>query len=330
MKGEIILETVYESPPVYAATPKPRLSRIKRMINFLTKYKFYHLLVLPGVLYYVIFHYLPIYGIIVAFKDYNGMGGIEGVINSPWVGFQHFRDFFNSHYFWRLLSNTLLISIYRLLIEFPAPIVLALLMNEITNNKVKRVVQTISYMPHFLSWVVIAGLVTMLLASDGILNHVLGVFGIGKINFLSDINYFRSILVVSSIWHSIGWGTIVYLAAMVSVPLDLYEAAVIEGASRFQRAMYITLPSIMFVIIILFILRVGKIIDENFEQILNLYNPAVYEVGDVFETFVYRRGIVDGDFSYSAAVGLFKAVVSFVLVLATNKIVKFFGKEGIW
>jgi putative aldouronate transport system permease protein len=302
----------------------------KTIIRFILKYKFYHLLVLPGVLYYLIFHYLPIYGLVIAFKDYNGMGGVAGIFSSKWVGFQHFNSFFNSSYFWRLLINTLLISFYRLLFEFPAPIILALLMNEVSSTRFKRIVQTVSYLPHFLSWVVIAGLVTMLLSSDGLFNQFLSFAGVEPINFLSDTQYFRSVLVVSSIWQSIGWGTIVYLAAMVSVPSDLYEAAVMEGANRWQRAIHITLPAIQFVIIILFILRLGKIIDENFEQIINLYNPAVYNVADVFDTFVYRRGIVNGDFSYSAAVGLFKSVASFILVMVANKIVKMMGKEGIW
>jgi len=308
----------------------PKKLNQNRLIRFILKYKFYHLLVIPGVLYFLIFHYVPIYGVVIAFKDYNGFGGIQGIWNSPWVGFQNFSNFFNSPYFWRLLSNTFIISFYQLIIGFPAPIILALLLNEIRNNRFKRIVQTITYMPHFLSWVIIAGLMTLLLSNEGVVNHLLSFFNIERIDFLASTTYFRSILVGSSIWQSVGWGTILYLAAIVNVPQDLYEAATMEGASRWQKAINITVPSIAFVITILFILQMGKIIDQNFEQILNLYNPAVYEVADVFDTFVYRRGIVQGDFAYSAAVGLFKSVVSFVLVILANKAVKKMGQEGIW
>ncbi|MCI3920741.1 ABC transporter permease subunit [Paenibacillus sp. TRM 82003] len=300
------------------------------MIRFITKYKFFHLLALPGIVYFLLFHYVPIYGIIIAFKDYNGFGGLQGIHDSPWIGFQNFINFFQSSYFWRLLSNTFLISFYQLIFGFPAPIILALLLNEVRNHKFKRVVQTITYMPHFLSWVVIAGLMTLLLSSDGVMNHLLSLLHLPQIDFLTSTTFFRSILVGSSIWHGIGWGTIVYLAAIVNVPQDLYEAAIVEGANRWQKAIYITLPSIMFVIVILFILEMGRIIDGNFEQILNLYNPAVYSVADTFDTFVYRRGIVQGDFSYSAAVGLFKSVTSFILVILANRLAKMAGQEGIW
>lgn len=305
-------------------------SMLSRFKDFLIKYKFLNFLVLPGVLYFIIFHYVPIYGLIIAFKDYSGMGGFEGIINSPWVGWTHFQNFFDSYYFWRLLGNTLLISIYRLIWAFPAPIILALLINEVTSSKIRRAIQTITYMPHFLSWVVISGLMVMMLNSNGPVNAVLGWFGVEPISFLSDNRFFRSVLVGSSIWHGVGWGSIIYLAAISGVPTELYESAIIDGASRWQRAIHITLPSISFVIVILLILRVGQIINENFEQIFNLYSPAVYEVADVFETFVYRKGIMNSDFSYSAAVGLFKSIISLILVVMTNKIAKMMGKEGLW
>lgn len=185
-------------------------------------------------------------------------------------------------------------------------------------------------MPHFLSWVVISGLMMALLASDGPANHLLSLLGMDKISFLTDRRYFRSILVGSTIWKETGWSTIVYLAAIASIPKQLYESATIEGANRLQKTIYITIPSILYIVTILFILRVGSIINENFEQIFNLYNPAVYEVADVFETFVYRRGLVDGEFSYASAVGLFKSVSSLVLVAATNMAVKKTGQEGLW
>ncbi len=297
---------------------------------FIVKYRFYHLLVLPGIIWYFIFHYLPMIGLVIAFRDYNGMGGFLGMFRAPWVGFQFFGYLFRSHYFWRLLRNTLIISGLKLLFFFPAPIVLALLLNEIRQNTFKKIVQTISYLPHFLSWVVVSGLVMMMLETAGPVNAMLGWGGVEPISFLSSTKYFRAVLVVSTIWKSVGWGSIIYLAAITNVPMEQYEAAFLEGASRFQRIWYVTLPSIRFVIFIFLILQVGRIIEEDFEQIFNLYNAAVYEVADVFETYVYRRGILQADFSYATAVGLFKSFTSLVLVLAANKSAKMLGQEGLW
>lgn len=315
----------------YASGPLINKTALHKVKRFLTKYKFFHLLALPGILYYLLFHYVPVYGIIIAFKDYSGMGGIQGIFDSPWVGFRHFTSLFSSEYFWRLLTNTIVISVYRLIWGFPAPIILALLLNEVANERFKRTVQTITYLPHFISWVIIAGLATMLLSpTTGPVNALIKAFGMESINFLADENYFRSVLVVSSIWKEVGWGSIVYLAAISGIPQEQYESAYIEGANRWQRIIYVTLPSITFIIVIFLILRMGKIINENFEQIFNMYNPSVYSVSDVFETFVYRRGIIQADFSYATAVGLFKSVTSLVLVFITNKIAKMLGQEGLW
>lgn len=305
-------------------------NRIYALKKLLIKYKFIHLLVLPGIIQIIIFQYIPIGGLIVAFKNYKGIGGVAGILNSEWVGFKHFIDFFSGEYFWRLLGNTLIISVYRLIFGFPAPIILALLLNEIHNQKFKKIVQTITYLPHFLSWVVISGLVMALLSADGPVNQFISMLGMNNISFLSNSKYFRSVLVTSSIWKETGWGAIVYLAAISGIPNELYESATVEGASRWQKTIYITIPSITFIIVILFILRVGSVIDQNFEQIFNLYNPAVYRVADVFETFVYRRGLDRAEFSYAAAVGIFKSVTSLVLVVVTNKAAKKVGQEGIW
>jgi len=305
-------------------------NRIYALKILLIKYKFIHLLVLPGIIQIIIFQYIPIGGLIVAFKNYKGIGGVAGILNSEWVGFKHFIDFFSGEYFWRLLGNTLIISVYRLIFGFPAPIILALLLNEIHNQKFKKIVQTITYLPHFLSWVVISGLVMALLSADGPVNQFISMLGMNNISFLSNSKYFRSVLVTSSIWKETGWGAIVYLAAISGIPNELYESATVEGASRWQKTIYITIPSITFIIVILFILRVGSVIDQNFEQIFNLYNPAVYRVADVFETFVYRRGLDRAEFSYAAAVGIFKSVTSLVLVVVTNKAAKKVGQEGIW
>lgn len=299
--------------------------------NNILKYKFFHILALPGILYFIIFHYVPILGLSIAFKNYGGMGGVQGIIDAPWIGLNHFKDLFQSPSFFRVLKNTLVISFYRLLWGFPMPIVFALLLNEVKNRRFKNAVQTITYMPHFLSWVIVSGLAIMLLSpSSGPLAPICEFLNIKPVNFLGSTKTFRSVLVATSIWKELGWGTIIYLAAISSISQDQYEAAILEGASRFQKVIYITLPSIKFVITIILILRVGKIINENFEQIFNMYSPAVYSVSDVFETYIYRRGILDADYSFTAAVGLFKSLVSLALVLITNKAAKLLGEDGLW
>ena len=272
------------------------------------------------------------YGIIMAFKNFRGIGGFAGIWKAPWAGFNNFINFFSGIYFWRLMGNTLIISCYRLMFAFPAPIILALLINELRNRLFKRTVQTITYMPYFLSWVVTAGLIiTLCSPSSGPINLLLGkLFGVEPIYFVSNRNYFRGLLVVSDIWKSIGWGTIIYLAAITGVSMELYEAATIDGANRWQKTIYITLASIQEIIAIMFILAVGRILDQNFEQIFNLYSPAVYEVADVFETYVYRAGILQSQFSYTTAVGLFKSVVSLLLVFISNRVAKRLGTEGLW
>ncbi|MDC7220887.1 MAG: ABC transporter permease subunit [Spirochaetales bacterium] len=295
------------------------------------KYRFFHLLALPGIIYFILFKYVPILGLSIAFKDYNGMGGIEGIINAPWVGLDNFRDLFSSPSFFKLLRNTLVISLMRLFWGFPMPIIFALMLNEVRKKRFKNIVQTITYMPHFLSWVIVSGLAVMLLSpSSGPLVPLFDFFHIKPINFLGSTDTFRGVLVASSIWKDLGWGTIIYLAAISGISQDQYEAARIEGASRFQKTRYITLPSIKFVITIFFILRVGKIINENFEQIFNMYSPVVYSVSDVFETYIYRRGIIGADYSFTTAAGLFKSFVSLALVIITNKVAKLLGEDGIW
>lgn len=295
------------------------------------KYRFLHILVLPGLLFFLVFHYLPMLGLVIAFKDYKGLGGISGLFNSPWVAFQHFSTLFDSSNFYRLLRNTLIISSLRLIWGFPAPIIFALMLNEIRSNKFKRVVQTTTYLPHFISWVVISGLIMIFLSVNGPVNMLLQkLFGIEPVSFLSNTKLFRSLLVVSDIWKETGWGSILYLAAIASIPQDQYESAYIEGASRFQMMRYITIPSISFVISIMLIMNLGRLINENFEQIFNLYNPTVYEVADVFETYIYRLGIGKGFFSYTTAIGLFKSVVSLILVMTANKASKLLGEEGLW
>lgn len=299
--------------------------------KFFYKHRYLHLLVMPCIVYFFVFRYLPMYGNIIAFKDYKGIGGFWGIINAEWVGLKYFKMFFSSYYFTRLLGNTLIISLLRLVFAFPAPIILSILINEIRATWFKRTVQTISYMPHFLSWVVTAGLIATLLSpTSGPVNAILERIGLQRVFFIGDPKYFRSVLVISDIWKNVGWGTIVYLAAICGLGNEIMEAATVDGANKWHKIMHITLPGIKEIIAILFILSVGRILDENFEQIFNLYSEAVFNVSDVFETYVYRRGIRGGDFSYSSAVNLFKSVASLLLVLGSNKIAKKLGSYGLW
>lgn len=295
------------------------------------KYKLYYLMVLPGVLYYILFKYVPLFGIIVAFKDISPYQGITDILTAPWVGLKHFSNFFNSYYFWQILGNTLLISLYKFIFSFTAPIILALLINEIVFLKYKKVIQTISYLPHFISLVVVAGLMTNILSTrGGIVNEVLGIFGAEPIFFLGESRYFRGVLVVSDIWKNVGWGTIIYLAGITGIDPGLYESAKMDGAGRFKQTLHITLPGIASIISIMAIMRMGTILDAGFHQVLTLYSPSVYDVADIIDTYVYRSGLERMQYSFSTAVGLFKSVIALVLVLLSNYLAKKLGQEGIW
>jgi putative aldouronate transport system permease protein len=298
----------------------------------INKYKFLYLLILPGLLYFLVFHYIPMYGIVIAFQDFKPFSGAAKMfVNPEWVGLKHFYEFFNSFYFFALLKNTLLISLYKKIFIFPSAIVLALLLNEVRHAKFKRVVQTISYMPHFLSWVIISGLVIMLLSpTSGPVNLIIAAFGGEPVNFLGEPAYFRSILVMSDWWASIGWGSIIYLAALAGIDPAQYESAKIDGANRYRQMLHISLPGISNVIAILFVLSIGHILNVSFEQVLLLYSPTVYSVGDTIDTYVYREGLLNSRYSYAAAIGIFKNVMGLLFMLGTNYIVRKMGKEGIW
>ena len=292
------------------------------------KYKALVLMFIPGLIYYIIFHYMPMYGLIISFKDFRIL---DGVMASPWVGLKHFKTVFGSDDFWVVFKNTLVISGLKLIFNFPAPIIFALLLNEVKNMQFKKTVQTISYMPHFLSWVVLAGIVVNFLSpSTGPINMILKVFGAKPIYFVADRNWFRKVLILSAIWKEVGWGTIIYLAALSNINLELYEAAVLDGANRFKQTIYVTLPSISSVIIIMFIFAVGAIVNDDFDQIFNLYNPAVYSVGDVLSTYIYRMGLENMQYSFSTAVGLFKNTISFTLIIITNYLSKRYSDYGLW
>ena len=297
----------------------------------LRKYMFYYLLALPGFLYLLIFRYGPMFGIIIAFKDISPFSGIEGVLHDPFVGFKHFENFFRSYFFVNVMTNTLVISLLKLALTFPAPIILALLINEVRGVLFKRTVQTLSYLPHFLSTVVVVGLLHMMVSVDGgLLNQMVRALGREPIAFLTNPKTFRSILVGMTLWQSVGWGSILYLAAMANISPELYEAAMIDGANKFQQIRYITLPSITYIIVLLLIFRIGGLLDAGFGQILLTYSPTVYSVSDIIDTYVYRAGLESLKYSYATAVGLFKSVLALLLILGSNWLAHRIGQEGIW
>ena len=286
------------------------------------------LLMLPVVAYYVIFSYIPRAGIVIAFKEYRLLDGIWG---SPWVGLKQFEVLFQTPSFFEVLRNTVVISALRILFGFPAPILLALLLNELRSEKYKRVIQTISYLPHFLSWVVLAGIFLQFLSpSSGPINILLTKMGLQPIYFLGQPSTFVPTIIATGIWQSIGWGSIIYLAAISGISPELYESALLDGANRLQRIWYITLPSIAPTIVVLFILNMGSILNGGFDQIFNLYNDAVMSVADILDTYVYRRGLTGLQYSYAAAVGLFKNGIGFLFVFATNLFARKLGDASLW
>lgn len=313
-----------------ATVPPPALKKRSRWAA-VKKHRFYYYLILPGILYFLIFDYVPMFGVIIAFKDISPFEGVRGIWTGEWVGFDHFIRFFDSYYFWNVLRNTFLISFYNLLFGFPAAIILALLMNELKNGLFKRIVQTVSYLPHFISTVVVAGLIMMMLSTDnGLLNAIIVFFGGEPILFLGEPKYFRTILVVSHVWQTVGWGTILYLAAMAGIDPGLYEAARIDGANRFRQAWHITVPGISHVIVIMLILSIGGLLNAGFEKVLLLYSPAVYGVADIIDTYVYREGLTSLNYSFATAVGVFKNLLAMVLILGANYIAKRMNQTGIW
>ncbi|WP_246079650.1 ABC transporter permease [Paenibacillus piri] len=303
-------------------------SKWKHVMHGLRRDKFLYLLITPGVLFFLIFKYVPMWGVIIAFQDYSPY---LGVMESQWVGFEHFIRFFSNQDFYLLFRNTMAISLLSLIFFFPLPILLSLLLNELRNEVYKKWIQSIVYMPHFLSWVIIAGITFLLLSqSSGVVNKMLVSFGFAKYDFLTNENNFWALLTIQNIWKETGWGTIIFLAAIAGVDPQLYEAAKMDGANRIRQAWHVTLPAIRSVIIVLFILRLGHIMDVGFEQVFLMMNGAVSNVADVFETYVYRLGIQQGQFSFSTAVGLFKSVVGLILVIVANKLAKRFGEEGVY
>ncbi|WPY96209.1 ABC transporter permease subunit (plasmid) [Limimaricola variabilis] len=318
-------ELVIESREALRDRAKKRAARLGD--HFKREWQIYVLL-LPTIIWFLLFLYKPMYGLQIAFKDYSIFRGIDG---SPWIGFEHFRTLFDNDQFLRAIKNTVIISFFSLLFGFPAPILLALMFNEILNQTYKRTAQTIVYLPHFISTVIIAGIVmTAFSPSAGIVNTVLEWLGMEPIYFLTRPEWFRPIFIGSGIWQEAGFQSIVYLAAIAGVNPSLYESAVVDGASRWQMMWKVTLPSILPTIIIMLIIRIGNLLEVGFELIILLYQPATYETADVINTFIYRQGLQQGQYDLAAAAGLFNAVVAFVLVMTANTISKRVSRTSLW
>ncbi len=304
----------------------PRFSMDRIIKTFLRDRYLYLIMALP-LAYFVVFHYIPMYGIVLAFKKFDIS---LGIMDSPWVGFQYFEEFFNNPYSWKLIWNTVALRLWHLSLGFPAPIVLALLLNEIRQERFKRLVQTSSYLPHFISLVVVCGMLVTFLASDGPINSIIQFFGGQSIQWLQRPEWFRPIYIFSGIWQDAGWTSVIYLAALTAINPDLYEAAVIDGANRFQRLLYVTIPGIAPTVMVMFLLRVGQLLTMDFQRVLLLYTPSTYETADILGTYIYRRGIVSADFSFATAVGLFQSLVGLVFLLSANTIAKKLGQTSLW
>lgn len=296
--------------------------------NDLKRNKWMYLLAVPAIIWYIVFCYKPMYGLIIAFKDYKGIWGIAG---SPWVGLKHFENFFGSIYFWRLLKNTILLNVYGLIFGFPIPIILALMMNELRSQKYKKIIQTTSYLPHFISLVVVCGMVIDFTSGRGFITYYVNqLTGKDYKNLLEQKEFYKTIYVVSDIWQTAGWGSIIYLAALAGVDMSLYEAAKIDGAGKWKQLWHVTIPSIMPTIVIMFILRVGSIMSIGADKTILLYKEITYETADIISSYVFRQGIGGGNYSFSTAVGLFNSVINCILVVSANALSKKFTDSGLF
>jgi putative aldouronate transport system permease protein len=296
------------------------LNKKKLLITRIFEYREIYLMMLPIVIFFLIFKYYPMYGIIVAFKNYLPS---KGIIGSSWEGLTHIHDIFTAPQFFRALRNTIVISALKLFFCFPAPLIMALFLNEMLRKKVRTTVQSLIYLPNFISWVIIGEIVRIVFATgDGVLNNILFSITEKKYEFLTNSDWFYFILIISTIWKEAGWGTIIYYAGIINISTELYEAAEIDGAGRLRMAMSITLPSLAPIIIMLFVLQVGNIMNAGFDPIFNLYNKSVYDVADILDTYMYRAGIIEGEIEKGAALGLFKSVINFVLLLSSNALIK--------
>ena len=312
------------------AVPQPRDTSFRaRAVRDIKKNYEIYLLLLPVVAFYIIFSYVPMGGMVIAFQNWRPGQPMFGA-RARWVGLRQFRDFFSSYYFIRVLRNTITISVSSLVFGFPAPVILALMLNELKSKYYARVVQTMVYLPHFISMVVLCGMIRLFVRDNGVVTQILGAFGFPRQNMLQNANLFVPIYVISGIWSSVGWGSIIYLAALSGVDQQLYEAASIDGAGKWKQTLHITLPCIIPTIIIQFIMRTGQILSVGQEKIILLYNETIYETSDVISSFVYRKGLLENDWSYSTAVGLFNSVINFALVAVVNKISGTLSETSLW
>ena len=286
-----------------------------------------YLFILPTLIFFIVFSYVPYYGLQIAFKDFKLFAGMEA---SPWVGLQYFKEFFNSPDFGRLLRNTLLISIYRIIFGFPMPILFALLLNEVRHSWYKRIIQTVTYFPNFLSWVVYAGIILVFISPTGVVNALLKAAGAPQIQILTSSTYFVPMLIVTDILKGFGFGAIIYLAALSNIDPQLYEAAAIDGAGKLRQTWHVTLPGIRSTIVVMLILALGGVMNAGFDQIFQLYNSSVQEVADIIDTFVYRIGLQSAQYSLGTAVGLFKGVIGFILIYTANSLVRRTGEYSLW
>lgn len=297
------------------------------LIYSIKKNREIYIMLIPVVLYYVVFRYAPMFGNMIAFQNYKVT---KGILGSDWVGFKHFIAFFNDIFFLRVLKNTLTISVSSLLFSFPMPIIFALLLNEVKNLKFKKCVQTITYMPHFISTVIISSMILTYVAPNGVINAVIQALGFDKVPFMTDPKYFVGVYVISNIWQNLGWSSIIYISALSGIDTELYEAAAVDGANRWKQTIHITIPGILPTISIMLIMQIGSLLSVGYEKILLLYNPAIYETADVISTYVYRKGILGAEYSFSAAVGMFNSIVNFILLVFANWFSKKFQGSGLF
>lgn len=311
--------------PVNSKKDHSKLSKALKQIK--SEYHLY-LMFTPVIAYYIIFRYIPMIGsVIIATTDYNIY---KGLFASPFVGLTNFKEFMNNVYFWRLIRNTLAISLLDLIFAFPAPIIFALLLNEVTKKRIKGIIQTISYLPHFISTVVIASMIITFLSQTGLVNNLIAYFGGEKIPFLLKEEYFWGIMTIESIWVGMGWGAIIYLAALTNVNKELYEAAYLDGAGRLRQTWHITIPGIAPTIVVMFLLKIGNLLNVGYQLIILIYNPSIYSTADVISTYVYRRGILEGSYSFSTAVEFFQSIIGLVFVTVSNKLSKKITESSLW
>lgn len=304
-------------------------TQLRQFLKRIVEYRTLLFMMVPAMIFFTIFCYVPMYGVTLAFKDFKIL---EGIWNSPWVGMKYFKQAFEDPYFLKTLSNTVIISFYKLLIGFPMPILFALLLNEIQSMRFKKLVQTVSYLPYFMSWVIMGSIFFSLLSLQGPVNQLLELFGFEKIMFMGESSVFRGVLVATDVWKNFGWGSILYIAAISGIDQEMYEASRLDGANRLQNAWYITIPSILPVICINLILSLSGILNAGFDQVFNMYSEVVYDVADIIDTYVYRLGLKSMQYSLSTAVGLFKSVIGLVMILIVNAIIRRIGgkENALW